>query len=112
MKNVRVFASFLVLSLVGGMGCGVEMAEDTGEGELQSVAQAVCSDPPTNVGCNGTPVKTDAAKSCAHSTFAFTYVCAIQGSTGCRLLKCTSGGWWDDKDIGYSCSDTLELFCH
>ncbi|SEU31694.1 hypothetical protein SAMN05443639_11682 [Stigmatella erecta] len=112
MKNVRILASLLALSLVGGTGCGVEMAENTGEGELQSVAQAVCSGPPPNGGCATTPVKTDVAKSCAHSTFDFTYVCDRSGVYGCRLFNCTSGGSWSIKDIGYSCSDTLELFCH
>lgn len=88
------------------VGCGgVEDAELSETGELQSVTQALCESPPLNDCVDGTALATPAGKTCNHYTWSYTFTCQKKSDPNfCKLWKCSSGGSWSSKTVTGACS--------
>ncbi len=79
---------------------------------LEIVEQALCSSPPPTGDCEANSLaETPAGETCNHYDFAFTYTCERLVGSGCHLWRCTSGGFWARKTIGYTCPQSTDLFC-
>ena len=86
------------------VGCGgVEDAELSESGELQSVSQGLCQSPPTG-DCADTPVAVPTGLTCSHYGWNYKFTCAKKLSSACKLFKCTTGEVWSAKDVSGSCS--------
>ncbi|HEX8705158.1 MAG TPA: hypothetical protein VF815_40375 [Myxococcaceae bacterium] len=88
------------------VGCGgVEDAQLSETGELQSVTQALCESPPTGNCEPGTAAAVTPGLTCAHYTWSYTWTCMEKFPTTnkCLLWKCSSGGAWASKGVSGHC---------